>query len=258
MAPGSPSQPDPAAVHRGGSAYVGTSGWAYPSWKPDFYPAKLPAREFLKYYATRLNTVEVNYTFRALPSEKMTANWLDATGEGFRFSFKAPQRITHMLRLRECDEALAAFYQSIEPVLRAGRLGIVLFQLPPNLKADADRLAGFLRASKSAGVRLAFEFRHESWFDEGVFSRLRDSNAALCIAESDTLATPDIRTADFACYRLRKSAYSDAELREIAGKLSTQMRLGDIFVALKHEEDPGGALHAVALLELLRGEGATQ
>src|SRR5579884_1797589 len=132
----------PTRMH--GTVYLGSSGWAYPSWKPDFYPSKLPAKKFLEYYATQLNSVEVNYTFRSLPSQSQLEGWIAQTGSGFRFSFKAPQRITHFQRLKDCGPQLEAFAASIEPAAAADRLGLVLFQLPPNMKADASRLAQFL------------------------------------------------------------------------------------------------------------------
>src|SRR5690348_61093 len=144
--------------------YAGTSGWAYPSWKPDFYPASVPAKKFLSYYATRLNSVEVNYTFRSLPSASTIQTWLAETGSDFRFSFKAPQRVTHILRLKDCHEALERFGGSIATVAEAGRLGLILFQLPPNLKLEIERLNSFLNEAEKLGFRLAFEFRNPSWF----------------------------------------------------------------------------------------------
>src|SRR6185312_7241079 len=125
--------------------YAGTSGWAYPSWKPDFYPASTPAKKLLAYYATRLNSVEVNYTFRSLPSASTVQTWLAEIGDDFRFSFKAPQRITHILRLKNCAETLEKFGNALAPVAEANRLGAILFQLPPNMKADIDRFGAFLK-----------------------------------------------------------------------------------------------------------------
>ena len=234
--------------------YVGCSGWAYASWKPDFYPAKLPAKKFLEFYATQLNSVEVNYTFRSLPSRAMVENWLAQTGEDFRFSFKAPQRITHIKRLRECGADLEAFAAAIEPVDAAKRLGLILFQLPPNFRADAERLAGFLNEASELGLRLAFEFRHESWFDAAIYQLLEQHQAALCVAESDELSTPDVATAPFACYRLRKSEYSAAALKAIRERLAKRAETGDVFAYFKHEEEPTGALRAVKVLSALRSE----
>lgn len=232
-----------------GQIYVGCSGWAYPSWKLEFYPAKTPAKKLLEYYATRLNSVEVNYTFRSLPSEKTVASWLEATGDGFRFSFKAPQRITHILRLKNCAEALGRFASSIRPVAEAKRLGVVLFQLPPNMKADVERLSELLPEARQFGFRMAFEFRHESWFCEEVYSALRAHAAGLCIAESDELATPEEHTAPFSCYRFRRSEYSTEDLAAIIAKLEARAAHGDVFGYFKHEESPVGALRAAQVFE---------
>lgn len=235
-----------------GSIYIGCSGWAYSSWKPEFYPSSVSSKKFLEYYATRLNSVEVNYTFRGLPTERMIAGWLAATGENFCFSFKAPQRITHLSRLKNCGDPLQAFARSIEPVREANRLGVILFQLPPNMKADFERLGSFLKEAASTRLRLAFEFRHESWFAEDTYSLLREHSAALCVAESDDLVTPDVQTAPFSCYRLRKSAYSKNDLEAIGNNLQLRAAKGDVFAYFKHEDEPTGALNASAVLEELR------
>jgi uncharacterized protein YecE (DUF72 family) len=235
-----------------GKIYIGCSGWAYTSWKPEFYPASVPQKKFLEYYATRLNSVEVNYTFRSLPSANTVAGWLAATGDDFRFSFKAPQRITHLSRLKNCGDALEAFTRSILPVHEANRLGAILFQLPPNMKADNALLAGFLADAAATGLRLAFEFRHESWFAEDTYSTLREYSAALCVAESDDLSTPDVKTAPFSCYRLRKSNYSEQQLAAIGSNLRKCGSEGDVFAYFKHEEEPTGALNAAKVLEGLQ------
>ncbi|WP_446745616.1 DUF72 domain-containing protein [Silvibacterium acidisoli] len=235
-----------------GKIYIGCSGWAYPSWKPDFYPATAPTKRLLEFYAARLNSVEVNYTFRSLPSEKTVEGWLAATSEDFRFSFKAPQRITHILRLKNCAKPLEEFYAAIRPVADASRLGAILFQLPPNMKADFERLAAFLSEAASEGWRLAFEFRHESWFSEETYALLREHGVALCVAESDELATPAISTAGFSCYRLRKSEYSDNDLAAIERKLRSDAVRGDVFAYFKHEEEPTGALRALHVTERLQ------
>jgi uncharacterized protein YecE (DUF72 family) len=236
-----------------GAIFVGCSGWAYPTWKPDFYPANVPAKKFLEYYATQLNSVEVNYTFRSLPSATTVASWLAATGPGFRFSFKAPQRITHISRLRNCSAALAAFTESIQPVMEAKRFGAALFQLPPNFKADVERLTSFLDEAASSNLRMAFEFRHESWFTDEIYSVLQKHNGALCIAESDELVTPDMRTANFACYRLRKSDYSEEQIQAECDRLRESARSGDVFAYFKHEDEPTGALRAAAVMKELHG-----
>jgi len=237
--------------------YAGTSGWAYPTWKPEFYPTSTPAKRFLEFYASKLTSVEVNYTFRALPTAKILEGWLAATPANFRFSFKAPQRITHFRRLQECADDVAQFVATLEPVRQAGRLGLLLFQLPPNFKADAERLGGFLaspalRASDS--LQIAFEFRHESWFADETYAILRQHNAALCIAESDDLLTPEVHTAtDYTCYRLRRDGgYSALELDAFAKRFTALAEQRDVYVYFKHEDEPTGALNAAAFLARAR------
>jgi uncharacterized protein YecE (DUF72 family) len=233
-------------------AFIGTSGWAYSSWKPGFYPQALPQREFLEYYATQLNSVEVNYTFRQLPTESMLTGWLAAAGAGFRFSFKAPQRITHTLRLKDCSDTVAALVRALAPVEAAGRMGVVLFQLPPNFKADASRLDSFLVAADTCGLRMAFEFRHSSWFCDEVYAVLGRHSVALCVAESDDLETPDIMTASFASYRFRKSGYSQVQLDAIENTLRQRSAEGETFAYFKHEVQPTGAIFAADILRRLR------
>jgi uncharacterized protein YecE (DUF72 family) len=239
----------------GGPVYVGCSGWAYPTWKPGFYPAGLPSKRFLEHYATRLNSVEVNYTFRSLPSAAMVDAWLAQTGREFRFSFKAPQRMTHIRRLKECGAELQGFARALAPVAQAGRMGLVLFQLPPNMKADVERLEGFLQEAKDLDLRMAFEFRHASWFEDATYGVLRQHKAALCVAESDELETPEVETAPYACYRLRKSDYSPERLKKIAAELPEKAQSGDVFAYFKHEDEPTGALRAAAVLQLLQEPG---
>ena len=233
--------------------YAGTSGWAYPTWKPEFYPADTPAKKFLEFYASKLTSVEVNYTFRALPTAKILENWLAATPRDFRFSFKAPQRITHLKRLRNCEELLTQFVAALEPVRQADKLGLLLFQLPPNFKADAELLSAFLFLSalhQNSATPIAFEFRHESWFDEKVYAVLREHNAAVCIAESDDLLTPEVHTAKaHTCYRLRRSSgYSPIELDAFAQRFTTLAQQRDVYVYFKHEDEPTGALNATQFL----------
>jgi len=232
-------------------AFIGTSGWAYSSWKPGFYPPAIPQRKFLEYYATQLNSVEVNYTFRQLPTESMLTGWLAATGAGFRFSFKAPQRITHILRLKDCSDAVAALARALAPVVAAGRTGVVLFQLPPNFKADVPRLESFLVAADTSGLRMAFEFRHSTWFCDEVYAALQRHSVSLCVAESDDLETPDIVTASFGFYRFRKSGYSQVRLDAIENILRRRSAEGDVFAYFKHEEQPAGAICAVDTLQRL-------
>ena len=233
--------------------FAGTSGWAYPAWKPDFYPAGTSAKRFLEFYSSQLSSVEVNYTFRALPTATMLEGWLASTPEFFRFSFKASQRITHIKRLNACDDDVAYFFSTLEPVRQAGKLGLVLFQLPPNLRADAVRLSTFLAAPalRATGTTpIAFEFRHESWFSEEIYGILRAHNAALCIAESDDLATPEVHTAStHTSFRLRRTgAYSPAEIDAFVQRFTTLARDRDVYLYFKHEDEPSGALNAVSFL----------
>ncbi len=229
--------------------YAGTSGWAYPAWKPDFYPAKLPAAKFLGHYATRLNSVEVNVTFRRFATAKMQENWVAATPPEFRFTIKAHQNITHVKRLREAAEFTRSFLGSLQPMVEAGRLGGLLFQLPPFLKRDDALLAEFLKTLPRA-VRATFEFRHESWFAGEVYDLLREAGAALCAAESEKLTAPDMTTADFVYYRMRKDDYSPEERRTLQKKVAAHLAAGrDVFVYFKHEDSPEGALYGEELLK---------
>ena len=231
--------------------FAGTSGWAYSSWKPAFYPPKLPARRFLEHYASRLNSVEVNYTFRALPTEAQLAGWLAAVPQGFRFSFKAPEAVTHRRRLRECGEAVDRFLNALAPIREAGAMGCLLFQLPPNFKADIARLELFLASPQMSGAgRVAFEFRHESWFCDETWSALRAHGAAVCIAESEDLRTPEFHTApDFACYRLRMpGGYGPMGVADHAAKFNGLSADREVFVYYKHEDEPTGPLAAESML----------
>lgn len=228
--------------------YAGTSGWSYPSWKPVFYPAKLASAKFLSYYATRLNSVEVNYTFRRFPTEKLLEGWISATPADFKFTLKAHQMITHIKRLRDTGDWLTRFFSSLRPLEDASKLGPILFQLPPNLKCDLPLLVNFLE-ELPPGIRPAFEFRDPSWFCEEVYNALRAKKAALCLAESEKLETPAVQTAGFAYLRLRKGEYSPKELAQVTSRVhELAAARADVFVYFKHEETPEGALCAERLL----------
>lgn len=229
--------------------YAGTSGWAYPSWKPDFYPAKLPQKNFLLHYATQLNTVEVNFTFRQLVKESTIQKWIDQTPAGFRFGVKAHQVITHIKRLKKTEDFVSRFLATIQPLAQAEKLGPVLFQLPPNLKADAALLGEFL-ATLPRAVPAAFEFRNDSWLSDGIFDLLKTHNRALCVAETEERVTPDVVTADFCYYRYRKPSYSVEERRAMVGRISEHLGQGrNVFAYFKHEETPEGALSAVEIMK---------
>ncbi|MGP8243112.1 MAG: DUF72 domain-containing protein [Bryobacteraceae bacterium] len=233
--------------------YTGTSGFAYATWKPGFYPAKLAAKDFLKHYAQRLNSVEINYTFRRLPAAATLASWVDATPAEFVFAIKANQRITHILRLKNAEQATEVFFRAIDPLRGARRLGPVLFQLPPNLKCDLPLLADYL-ALLPTDIRHAFEFRNASWLAEPVYDLLRRHRVALCLAESEKLEIPEVITSDFVYYRLRKHEYSSEDLDSIAARARELLATGrDLYLMFKHEDTPDGALHADRLLS--RGAG---
>ena len=229
--------------------YAGTSGWAYPSWKPDFYPAKLAQSKFLHYYATQLNAVEVNFTFRQLLKESTAQKWIEATPAAFRLSIKAHQVITHIKRLKKTEDFISRFLSTIEPIARAEKLGPLLFQLPPNMKADATLLGEFLSVLPRA-VPSAFEFRHASWFTDEIFVLLKSGNRALCVAETEERTTPDVVTADFCYYRYRKPSYTPDERRAMVDRIHEHLaQARNVFAYFKHEETPEGAIYAVEVLK---------
>lgn len=231
--------------------YAGTSGFAYPSWKPRFYPADLPSKRFLEYYARRLNSVEINYTFRRLPAETTLENWINATPQGFLFCPKAHQRITHVARLKSASDFVETFFRSLDPLRATHRLGPILFQLPPYFRRDDAVLKDFL-ATLPNDLRYSFEFRHESWLTDEVYKILADRNASLCWAESEKLEIPEVSTARFAYFRLRKPEYPAEERKALAlavQKLAKQRK--DAFIFFKHEETPEGAFYAEELLKAL-------
>jgi uncharacterized protein YecE (DUF72 family) len=230
-----------------GKIYAGTSGWAYSTWKPDFYPAKLASAKFLSHYASRLNAVEVNYTFRSFPTKKLLKDWIAATPPGFKFAVKAHQSITHMKRLRNATGLTSKFLASLKPLRMTRKLGPVLFQLPPFLKCDLDLLKEFMKELPKQ-TRCAFEFRHISWFNDKIFTALQDANVALCLAESDALKTPIIQTADFSYLRLRREKYPPKSRQAVAKRAKGFAKKGDVFVIFKHQEKPVGPLYAEELL----------
>ena len=199
--------------------WIGTSGFQYPEWKGTFYPEKMPAGKMLPFYAEHFASTEINYTFRRIPAAKTILDWSSATPERFKFSFKAPQRVTHFAKLCGCAELLQVFHEAIAGA--DAKLGPVLFQLPATFKKDAAALKTFL-ADVPGGMKAAFEFRHASWFDEEVYETLRAANAALCLAENEELLTPSIATADFGYLRLRREDYTPSQVRKWAGWIQEQ------------------------------------
>jgi uncharacterized protein YecE (DUF72 family) len=231
--------------------YVGTSGYNYPEWKGNFYPANLAAAKMLPYYAERFSTVEINYTFYRMPTASLVAGWAAQVPAHFKFTLKAPKRITHDRRLRDVGDAVRGFCEAASEL--GPRLGALLFQLPPNFKKDLAVFDDFL-GTLPPRVCGAFEFRHESWLDDEVYARLRDRNLALCIADSEKRSTPVIATADYAYLRLRDEGYAEAHIAEWAltvKDLST--RCNDVYVYFKHEDEGKGPEFGRMLLEKLDG-----
>jgi uncharacterized protein YecE (DUF72 family) len=216
--------------------HVGTSGYNYPEWRGTFYPEKLRAAAMLPFYAERFSTVEINATFYRMPKATTLAGWAGATPPTFVFTLKAPQRITHMRRLRDVDELVRLFCDTARTL--GPKLGPLLFQLPPNFAKDRDRLADLL-VQIPPGLRCAVEFRHPSWFADDVYELLRVRDAALCIADTETGTTPDVATASWGYLRLRDADYSDAAL-EVWARGATRTAWRDTFVYFKHEESAKG------------------
>lgn len=232
--------------------YCGTSGFAYPTWKPDFYPENLPSSKFLSYYATRLNVVEINYTYRRLASAATLEKWIRETPDGFLFLPKAHMKITHILKLEGAEEFTRVFLESLNPLRDNGRLGPILFQLAPSFKVDRDRLARFV-ALLPRGLKTTFEFRNAAWFDDSIYSVLRDANVALCLAENENIETPHVITADFVYMRLRKPEYTESELASIDYRVEQYRKNAyPTFAIFKHEETAAGALNAERLLVVER------
>jgi len=218
--------------------WVGTSGYNYPEWKGTFYPVDLPAAKMLPYYAARFPTVEINYTFYRAPTEKILDGWSRATPDPFKLTLKAPKRITHDARLRECGDKVRQFLETA--AVLGPKLGVLLFQLPPNLKADLALFDAFLDEFPPR-VRAAFEFRHPSWFSAEVFDRLRARNLALCVADSEKLSTPVEITADYAYFRLRDEGYTPDDIARWGDTiLERTSGCSDVFVYFKHEEEGKG------------------
>jgi uncharacterized protein YecE (DUF72 family) len=225
---------------------AGTSGWSYEAWKGPFYPAELPSREMLAFYAARLPAVEVNNTFYRMPRPAVLESWAAQVPADFRFALKASRRITHLKRLREvADET--AYFLDVAAAL-GPRLGALLFQLPPNLRCDLERLDAFL-ALLPEGTRAAFEFRHESWNDAAVHERLRARDFAWVVADVDDAPPPaPVSTAGWSYLRLRRSGYDDAELDAWRARIASQP--GEAYVFFKHEDEAAAPRLAAALLRL--------
>jgi uncharacterized protein YecE (DUF72 family) len=233
-----------------GRVLAGTSGYDYDPWRGRFYPPGLPRAQRLTYYASRFPALEINASFYGKPSLESVRRWATQVPETFRFSLKAWQRITHQKRLRNCGEPLRLFIETARAL--GGKLGLILYQLPPDLQKDLPLLHDFL-AALPPDLRAAFEFRHDSWFADDVYQALRDGGAALCIAEAEDLATPLEPTAGWGYLRLRRQDYDDAALASWAERLATQgARWHTAHVFFKHEDEGRGPVLAARLRELMR------
>jgi len=229
--------------------YVGTSGYSYKEWKGSFYPEKLPAKAMLPYYAERLQAVELNNTFYRMPQPSMVESWKAQVPESFRFSVKASQRITHFKRLNEASEETRLMVDTVSAL--EDRLGVILFQLPPNMKKDLQRLESFL-VQLPAEVPATFEFRHPTWFDDEVLALLGKHNRALCVSDTDDLPVNQIdKTADWGYLRLRRVNYDEADLKHWIKKIKAQ-KWKNTFVFFKHEDEGTGPKLAAQFLKLAK------
>ncbi|WP_009961762.1 DUF72 domain-containing protein [Verrucomicrobium spinosum] len=242
-----------------GNTWIGTSGFQYPEWKGKFYPEDLSKAKMLTYYASQFNSTEINYTFRSIPSANTILRWFNETPANFRYSLKAPQRVTHFSKLKDCGDTMEDFFHSVGGL--GDKLGPVLFQLPPTFKVDAERLKTFLATvspakkpvrSKStpAGRRLAFEFRHDSWFTDDVYGILSEHNAALCLADSEEFETPRVATASFGYLRPRREDYKPSQIKQCAEFTQEQLQANtwsEAYTYFKHEENCVGPEFAKTL-----------
>ena len=225
--------------------YAGTSGFSYKEWKGSFYPEKLPASELLAYYASKLTAVEINNTFYRMPRESVLEGWGAQVPDPFRFVIKASRRITHFKRLKGAEEETDYLLRAVG--LLGDKLGAVLFQLPPNMKQDLERLEAFLAGLGNPG-RTVFEFRHASWFDEATYECLRRHGAALCTADTDEEDGQIVETAPWGYLRLRKTEYGEAALSEWAARVSS-CGWERAFVFFKHEDGAAGVVAAQRFMD---------
>lgn len=242
-----PRRPGSPARGTAMNLYVGTSGYSYTKWKGKFYPKDITSQEMLRYYATQFRAVEINSSFYRMPDPTTLKAWAAQVSKDFKFTLKAAQQITHRLRLKNAEDPL----RRIIDITRAlkQRLGPLLFQLPPNMKKDAPRLSDFLELIPSK-LRVAFEFRHASWFDDEVLNLLREHSAALCFAEEDNdLEVPFVATAKWGYLRLRRAEYRDSELKQRIKRMRSQ-KWGDVFAFFKHEDQANGPRFAKRFLVL--------
>jgi uncharacterized protein YecE (DUF72 family) len=232
---------------------IGTSGYNYPEWRGSFYPEKFSASKMFGFYSERFHTVEINYTFYRMPTPKLIDGWVEQAPEGFLYTLKAPKRITHQARLKDCEALTQQFTDAARGL--GGRLATLLFQLPPNLKCDLGLFESFL-ATLPKDVRAAFEFRHDSWLNDDVYQRLRDAGKALCIADFGDKTTPVQTTARYGYFRLRDEGYQPDDLKRWADDVAKQSANWDeVFVYFKHEEEGKGPEFAAAFEGFAKARG---
>jgi uncharacterized protein YecE (DUF72 family) len=229
--------------------YIGTSGYNYPEWKGSFYPEKLANTKMLAYYAERFSTVEINYTYYRMPNQKTLDSWCQTTPDNFKFTLKAPKRITHDARLKDCEESTRYFTDVASKM--GQKLAALLFQLPPSFKKDLSLLENFLQCLPD-GTRAAFEFRHGSWLCEEVYARLKERNLALCVADNENFWTPIEITADFGYFRLRDEGYTPEDIKRWAHDIQSKTTAcTDVYVYFKHEEEGKGPEFTRLLIDAL-------
>ena len=248
--PHSSSVPHRTGSSTSGVIRVGISGWTYKPWRGTFYPQGLPHNKELAFASAALSSIEINGTFYSLQRPATYASWFERTPPGFVFSVKGPRYITHIRRLQNVEEAMQRFLPTLQPL--ASQLGPVLFQLPPTAKADVAVLRDFL-ALLPRNFKAAFEFRHESWFTDQIYQTLHDHNATLCVAETEKLNTPEIRTASYIYFRFRQPSYSADELKKLEERIEKCVADGlETYAFFKHEEDPRSPHNAVEMLNSVR------
>jgi uncharacterized protein YecE (DUF72 family) len=236
-------------ISREGQLRIGTSGYSYKEWKGSFYPKKLPDKEMLSFYAGRFKTVEINYTFYHMPTENSLLQWAKIVPEGFKFALKANQRITHIKRLRDCQDTLKRFLEVASVLDEGDHLGPILVQLPPNFKFDQPLLEDFLALRPSAFL-FAFEVRHPSWYTEETYAVLRKHGTALCLAETEKETPLEVLTADFTYVRLRREKYTAKQLAAWKKRFEEWLGKGvDVYAYCKHEDAGKAPAYARQILE---------
>ena len=235
--------------------YIGTSGWHYDDWHGRFYPEKLPKAKWLEFYSQQFSTVELNNSFYRLPSEEAFNKWHDSSPAGFTFAVKVSRFITHIKRLKDCDEALENFMSRATGLKE--KLGPLLYQLPPGLHRNDDKLESFLK-KLPRGLKHVIEFRHPSWLEEGVFEILRRYNAGLCVFDMPKMSCPLLATADFAYIRfhggesLYSSCYTDEKLSQWAKRIGDLAKnLESVYIYFNNDIEGYAVENAITIREYL-------